>query len=135
MFDVGFSEIIFFVVIAVIILGPDKFPETIRFLAKAKQKIGALKNSLNQTIQNELDLVQLKSELNEEIVYVKQLEERLNQYLGKMNQNLNGMRKDSTVSKLLGYKYYPIENFEIKIPFQAGFLLSHLASWACFRID
>lgn len=130
MFDVGFSEIVFFGIIAVVILGPDKFPEVIRYIAKLKVKFNALKNGINQTIQNELELSELKNHLNNEIVYVENLEKRLNDYFIKNNiESHIGFKLSQPI------KYYPIDFFKCKIPYQQSFILNNLMNFSCFKIQ
>lgn len=128
MFDVGFSEIVFFGIIAIVILGPDKFPEVIRYIAKLKVKFNALKSGINQTIQNELELSELKNHLNNEIVYVENLEKRLNDYFIR-----NNIESHINVKSLQPIKYYPIDFFKCKIPYQQSFILNNLMNFSCFK--
>lgn len=44
MFGVGFSEIVFIVVLAIIVLGPDKLPEAGKMLGKVLRQYKILKN-------------------------------------------------------------------------------------------
>lgn len=125
MFDVGLSELFFLAVIAVIVLGPDKLPDAIRYILKLKLKFSSLKQSLNQTLQKELELNQLKDELNSEIDQIKNLEKKMQSYFSKLDHQI--LKSD------LKY-FYPVEHFEIKIPYQAVFILNHLIQWSCFKM-
>lgn len=125
MFDVGFSELFFLGIIAVIVLGPEKLPDAIRYILKLKLKFSSLKQSLNQTLQHELDLNQLKEDLNSEIDQIKNLEKKMQKYFSKLDHQV--LKPDVRC-------FYPIENFEIKIPYRAVFILNNLMSWSCFNI-
>lgn len=129
MFDVGFSEIIFLGIIAIIFLGPDKLPEVIRYVAKIKAKFDNFKKDLNQTIEKEFELNQLKSKLNEEITYVSELEKKLDKYIEKMDRNIPRLN-----SNLREQVYFPIESFNPKIPFLNIFVIQHLMLYPCFKL-
>ena len=129
MFEVGFSEIIFLGIIAIVFLGPDKLPEVIRYIAKIKAKFDILKKDLNQTLEKEFELNQLKSELSKEITYVSELERKLDQYLAKMDRNTTQL--NSNLSEKL---YFPVEDFSPKIPFLNGFIIQHLMLYPCLKI-
>ncbi|NHB57698.1 preprotein translocase subunit TatB [Acinetobacter sp. 194] len=129
MFEVGFSEIIFLGIIAIVFLGPDKLPEVIRYIAKIKAKFDILKKDLNQTLEKEFELNQLKSELSKEITYVSELEKKLDQYLAKMDRNT--IQLNSNLSEKL---YFPVEDFSPKIPFLNGFIIQHLMLYPCLKI-
>lgn len=125
MFDVGFSEILFLGIITVIVLGPEKLPEAIRYITKLKLKIISLKASLNQTLEKEFELNQLKNELNNEILQVKNLEKRMKDYFLKL---------ENETIKLDIKRYYPIEKINIKAPYQHDFFIENLMHWSCFNL-
>jgi len=125
MFDVGFSEIFFLGIIVIIVLGPEKLPELIRTLARIKSKVNIYKQQISSSLENELELHQLKEELHLEIANVKNIEDRLQQYLKDLEKN----HLDHI------FKYYPIEFFKIYVPYNGDFLLKHLMQWSCFYIE
>ncbi|AOA58821.1 Sec-independent protein translocase protein TatB [Acinetobacter larvae] len=124
MFDVGFGEIFFLGIIAIIVLGPEKLPEVLRYIAKLKRKFDILKNDLNNSLQKELELNQLKHEVNAEMSNLRILEKKLDLYL-----------KNITAEEIPEQKYYPVEHFVTPIPFNAKFILDHLMSWPCFEVQ
>jgi len=85
----GFTEILFIAVIAIIFLGPDKLPgamiEIAKFIKKTKNAITDAKNALNE----EVDLAELKREA---LGYKAQLEEA--------NQELQGFKNLNPMSDL-----------------------------------
>ena len=70
MFGMGFTEILFIAVIAVLFLGPDKLPtamvEVAKFFRNAKKTIGSVKDSLEE----EMNVKEIKEEA---LAYKKQL--------------------------------------------------------------
>ena len=84
MFGMGFTEILFIAVIAIIFLGPDKLPgamvEIAKFIKNAKNAITDAKNTLNE----EIDLDELKREA---LGYKDQLEAANQELQGFKNLN------------------------------------------------
>jgi sec-independent protein translocase protein TatB len=107
MFDVGFSELILLIIVAIIVLGPNKASEAINYIIQARRKLS-----------------HFKSELTHEMGNIKKLEEKLYEYLNYMEN------KD----KEENIKYYPIDHFQFKAPFNTVFVLEHLMLWNCFKI-
>lgn len=54
MFDVGFSEIVFILVIAVVVLGPDKLPEAGRYLGKILRTWQGAKNEFHLRLNDKI---------------------------------------------------------------------------------
>lgn len=125
MFDVGFSELLFLGVIVIIVLGPERFPELIRYFVRLKMKFNKIKHKINSTLENELQLTQLKDELESELSNIKKLEEKLQIYFDRLNS------KEQKGDQF----YYPIEIFEMNAPYKTDFLLKSLMNWSCFKIN
>ncbi|AWB66780.1 twin-arginine translocase subunit TatB [Saccharobesus litoralis] len=85
MFDIGFWELVFIGVIALLVLGPDKLPGAIRSFSK-------FVSSFKQTVNS------VKSEINHEL-RVHELHEQLKQAEQKGMQNLTG-RESNAVAEL-----------------------------------
>jgi len=70
MFGMGFTEILFIAVIAILFLGPDKLPtamvEVAKFFRSAKKTIGSVKSS----IEDEMSVSEIKEEA---LAYKKEL--------------------------------------------------------------
>ena len=56
MFDIGFSELLLFGVIALIVLGPEKLPQAARTAGQWYAKIRRTVSTLQSEIEAELDL-------------------------------------------------------------------------------
>jgi len=102
MFNISFGELFAFGIIALIILGPEKLPQTLRTVLF---KYRAIKNHINKIqndLENELELIELKRIMQEELQKIKQNEEQLKQQLALMQQEIENVQ--STVSMEQGAK-------------------------------
>jgi sec-independent protein translocase protein TatB len=73
--DMGFSEILFVAVIAIIVLGPEKLPDAMRDLGRLFVKIKKMWRDATSDIRRELELEEMKAEMEQ---YKKQLQELQN---------------------------------------------------------
>lgn len=74
MFDIGFPELILISIVTLLVVGPDKLPETIRTISLW---IGRFKRSLaniKQEIENEIGADEIRQELHNESI-LKELHE------------------------------------------------------------
>lgn len=122
MFNISFGELLAFAVIALIILGPEKLPQTLRV---GLLKYRALKNNLNKIqleLENELELLELKRIMQEELLKIKQNEELLKQQLAQMQNEIQSVH--SAVAIAHQAPPYPTHDYvyqisarELKVPF------------------
>ncbi len=70
MFGMGFSEILIIAVIAILFLGPDKLPSTMVEIAKFFRSFKNAVGSVKQTIEDEMQVSEIKQEA---LAYKKQL--------------------------------------------------------------
>ncbi len=89
MFGMGFTEILFIAIVAIIFLGPDKLPDAMvniaKFIKNIKNAIGDAKNALNE----EVNLEELKREA---LGYKEQLD--------KANDELRGFKNINPINEL-----------------------------------
>ncbi len=103
MFGLGFMEILFIAIVAIIFLGPDKLPgamvEIAKFIKKIKEGIGDAKQALNE----EVNLDELKREALE---YKEQLDKATEELQGFKNLNpINELKESAGLGSVK-------ENFE-----------------------
>lgn len=103
MFGLGFTEILFIAVVAIIFLGPDKLPsamvEIAKFIKKIKEGINDAKNTLNE----EVNLDELKREA---LNYKEQLDKATEELQGFKNLNpINDLKESANLGSVK-------ENFE-----------------------
>lgn len=74
MFDIGFSELLLFGVIALIVLGPEKLPQAARTAGQWYAKIRRTVSTLQSEIEAELDLAETRQQMKEELAKIRQTE-------------------------------------------------------------
>jgi len=63
MLDIGFSELLVVVVLAVLVLGPDKLPEAMKDLARLVKKVKKMWKDATSDITRELEMEEMKEEV------------------------------------------------------------------------
>jgi sec-independent protein translocase protein TatB len=64
MLDLGFSEILFIAVVAIIVLGPEKMPQAMVSVVKFFKKIGNFIADIKDNVDRELHIQELREEAN-----------------------------------------------------------------------
>lgn len=126
MFNISFGELLAFAIIALIILGPEKLPHTLRSVFL---KYRAVKNQISKIqndIENELDLIELKRVMQEELQKIKQNEEQLKQQLALMQQEIENVQSSVSIEQKIKARrindyIYTRSQDELKTPFLAHF--------------
>ena len=65
MFGIGMPELIIIAVIALVVIGPQKFPELLRSLGRGLAELKKASNEIKTTVQNEMDNVVAETDLKE----------------------------------------------------------------------
>lgn len=94
MLDVGFSELLFFGIIALLVLGPDKLPEAARFVAKWYSKLKRLISNVQNDIDRELRLSELREQMQNEMQRIQELEQKMQAQMHELQQ-LSAMPGDA----------------------------------------
>lgn len=66
MFDMGFAELIIIALLALVVMGPERLPHAIRSVLKWVHYLRQTANSLKDTVEQELRLDDIKSDLQVE---------------------------------------------------------------------
>lgn len=111
MFDIGFSELLLFGVIALIVLGPEKMPQAARTAGQWYAKMRRMVSTLQSEIEAELDLAETRQQMQDEIAKIRETEAEMKREMAEMrgsmhefeqsqNQSLNTMfQSDSNTSQ------------------------------------
>lgn len=94
MFGMGFSEILFIMVIAVIFLGPDKLPQAVTSTAKLFKKLSSTINEAKESIETELNIEELKQDA---LSYKSSLEEPIRKTNNEIKELFEEPKKDKHV--------------------------------------
>jgi len=74
MLDIGFSELLVIVVLAILVLGPDKLPEAMKDLARFIKKIKKMWRDATADITRELEMEEMKEEIKKYKEEIKKLQ-------------------------------------------------------------
>ncbi len=94
MFDLGFSEIIFIAIIALLFIGPDKLPETLRNIARGLGKLKRMLTDAKSTLTTELQVDQLKEELMHYRSELEKTKSDLSAFKNIAAQEANELKKE-----------------------------------------
>lgn len=86
MLDVGFSELLVFGIIALLVLGPEKLPEAARFAAKWYSKFKRAITSVQNDIDRELRLSEFREQMQQEMQRIQALEQKMQAQMNELQQ-------------------------------------------------
>ncbi len=114
MFDMGFTEIILIAIVALLFIGPDKLPDTLRAIARTLGKLKRAFEDTKSTITNELQIDELKSEA---LKYKQELEgakDSLTSFKNIAAKEANEIKSsvESSVSGFKNVKSVTYDDFE-----------------------
>lgn len=110
MFNVSFGEIFAFSIIALIILGPEKFPQILRQAMLKYRRFKSLLHKVQQDIEEELELAELKQFMQQELQRIKENEAQLQASLLEMQAKIDQQQHEINVQvqKNKIYLYAPV---------------------------
>ena len=88
MFDIGFSELLLFGVIALIVLGPEKLPQAARTAGQWYAKIRRTISTLQSEIEAEFDLAETRQQMQNELAKIRQTEADMRREMAEMRGNI-----------------------------------------------
>ena len=88
MFDIGFSELLLFGVIALIVLGPEKLPQAARTAGQWYAKIRRTVSTLQSEIEAELDLAETRQQMQKELAKIRETEAEMRREMAEMRGSL-----------------------------------------------
>lgn len=88
MFDIGFSELLLFGVIALIVLGPEKLPKAARSAGRWYAKLRRTVATLQSEMEAEFDLAETRQQMQDEIAKIRQTEADMRREMAEMRGSL-----------------------------------------------
>ncbi len=85
MLNIGFSELLLFGIIALIVLGPDKLPTAVRTAGRWYARLRFMLGNLQQDIEKELQLSELREHMQQELDRIKLIEANMQVQLNQMS--------------------------------------------------
>ena len=98
MFDIGFSELLLFGVIALIVLGPEKLPQAARTAGQWYAKIRRTVSTLQSEIEAELDLAETRQQMQKELAKIRQTEADMKREMAEMRGNMKAFENSQSQS-------------------------------------
>ena len=115
MLDVGFSELLVFGIIGLLVLGPDKLPEAARFAAKWYSKFKRTISNVQNDIDRELRLSEFREQMQNEMQRIQELEQKVQAQVQQLQQqSISAVEKELPTAlssnKNLSLSYHFIES-------------------------
>jgi sec-independent protein translocase protein TatA len=76
MFGVGFPELVLIMVVALLVLGPQRLPEVARMLGRAYGQLRRASEEFQQTIRQDLAAIEREEDVNRNKAVAQELRER-----------------------------------------------------------
>jgi sec-independent protein translocase protein TatB len=109
MFDVGMLEIIVILVLALIVLGPERLPQAARTVGYWFGKMRRYVEGMKAEVEKEFDTSELKRMLHNQEVQLKELQNKLNQSTDVLEQTDSNLFDDDDP----GNGHRPNSNYDI----------------------
>ena len=91
MLDIGSTEFLFIIIIAIIVLGPDKLPEALKTTGRLIGKAKRMWRDATADIRRELELEEMKEEMQKYKEELKKLQEQVNKDTQEINKGLTSL--------------------------------------------
>ena len=98
MFDIGFSELLLFGVIALIVLGPEKLLQAARTAGQWYAKLRRTVSTLQSEIEAELDLAETRQQMQNELAKIRQTESDMKRELAEMRGSMQKFEQSQNQS-------------------------------------
>lgn len=95
MFDIGFSELLIFGIVALVVLGPEKLPKAARTAGQWYGKLRRTVATLQSEIEAELDLAETRQQLKDELAKIRQTEAEMRSEMARMRGSIHEMEAAS----------------------------------------
>ena len=86
MLNIGMTELLIFGIIALLVLGPEKLPEAVRFVGKWYGKMKRTVSSIQNDFDRELRLSELRQQMQDEMQRIKELEAQMQAQMAELHQ-------------------------------------------------
>ncbi|WP_312051361.1 Sec-independent protein translocase protein TatB [Acinetobacter schindleri] len=110
MLNIGMTELLAFGVIALLVLGPDKLPEAVRFIGKWSTKIKRTVSNIQNDLDRELRLSELREQMQTELKRIQELEAKMQVQMADLNAPIEPVTKISEQPVLKTQSSYELVN-------------------------
>ena len=100
MFDIGFSELLLFGAIALIVLGPEKLPQAARTAGQWYAKFRRTVPTLQSEIEAELDLAETRKQMQLELEKIRQAEVDMKREMEALRSSVSELQQHGKVPSM-----------------------------------
>ena len=86
MLNIGMTEPLIFGIIALLVLGPEKLPEAVRFIGKWYGKIKRTVSNIQNDFDRELRLSELREQMQTELKRIQEFEMKMQMQMNELQQ-------------------------------------------------
>lgn len=98
MLNIGMSELLLFGIIALLVLGPEKLPEAARFVGKWYGKLKRMVSNVQNDIDRELRMSELREQMQQEMQRIQALELKMQQQMQELQQQSMSAEEKQTAT-------------------------------------
>ena len=110
MLNIGMTELLIFGIIALLVLGPDKLPEAVRFVGKWYGKVTRTVSNLQNDFDRELRLSELREQMQSEMKRIQELEAKMQAQMSNLQKPIETKPSDFPPKQTLQtLNYQPIQ--------------------------
>lgn len=99
MFDIGFSELLIFGAIALIVLGPEKLPHAVRTAGRYYSKFRRTVATIQHEIEAELDLAETRQQMQVELAKLQQTENDIKLEMEKLRSSVSQLQQSKPLAE------------------------------------
>jgi sec-independent protein translocase protein TatB len=122
MFNISFAEILVFLSLALIILGPEKLPQALNTTLAYYRKLKTSLHHLQHSLERELELAELQQLMHVELNKIQQNEQYLKAQLAQMQDEIGRLQPSpSAHTPLSNLSYCFMQNAPQHIPYRQGY--------------
>ncbi|WP_456488362.1 Sec-independent protein translocase protein TatB [Caminibacter pacificus] len=104
MLDIGSTEFLFIIIIAIIVLGPDKLPEALKTTGKFIGKVKRMWRDATADIRREIELEEMKEEMKKYKEELTKLQQKIEQDTRDINKNLTSLDELTAMGNSRNFK-------------------------------
>lgn len=94
MFDIGFSEVLMFGAMALLVLGSEKLPIAVRSAGRWYARIRFTIANIQRDIEQEIDIVETRRAMQQELAKIREAEQKMQQELEEIRGNMKQMAEE-----------------------------------------
>ena len=117
MLNIGMTELFCFAIIALLVLGPEKLPEGARFAGKWYGKIKRMISNVQNDLDRELRISDLRAQMQQEMSKIQELEQKMQAQINAIeNQRIDSPQKVNQPAMVYTFIQQPFSAYPLSQP-------------------